>query len=683
MKYLTAAIVLALALCIDPSSAKPLTLFLSPTGNDSWSGTRPARASSGTDGPLATLEAARDRITALARVGKVPKDGAIVELRGGIYRRLQPFVLAAQDDVSPSPVVYQAFHGEKVVLSGGQEVKGWRAVSDPAILARLDPEARSHVRQLDLKDVGITDYGDFTPRGFGRADTPSPLELFCGDRPMTVARWPNAGQWSTVAAVPAGGGTNSFTYPGERPSRWTNDRDIWVHGYFGFDWADTYQSVATIDPDSHQIVLGDPQAPFGIVAQHRWYALNILEELDQPEEWYLDRTTGIIYFWPPSPSGSTTEAALRTGVSLAERLLILDHVSHVSFRGITFDECRGTAVTIIGGSSDQIDDCVIRDAGETGVSLSGTKNGLRGCEITDTGEGGVEMSAGDRVTLTPGDCYVMDCRIHHYDRWCRTYHPGVQIDGVGNIIAHNLIYDAPHQAIGLSGNDHLIEYNEIHHVCEETGDAGAFYMGRDWTMRGTVIRYNYFHDIGGATGLVGYSDTMSVYLDDTACGTTVYGNLFVRASHAIQVGGGRDNVVENNIFVDCKPAVSVDARGLTWAAKYILPGGGWTMQERLAAVPYDRPPYSTRYPDLPAMPTDHPGAPKGDIVSGNIAFHCPAWIVVDPQVGTGLVMENNLTDVDPLFVGAERGDYRLRPNSPALKTGFRPIPTAQIGLEHG
>ena len=55
-------------------------------------------------------------------------------------------------------------------------------------------------------------------------------------------------------------------------------------------------------------------------------------------------------------------------------------------------------------------------------------------------------------------------------------------------------------AIVFGGNEHLIEFNEIHDVCHESNDAGAIYGGRDWTMRGTVIRYNYFHDISGFEG---------------------------------------------------------------------------------------------------------------------------------------------------------------------------------------
>ena len=294
----------------------------------------------------------------------------------------------------------------------------------------------------------------------------------------------------------------------------------------------------------------------------------------------------------------------------------------------------------------------------------------------------MSLSGGDRKTLAPGHNFVVNCRLWRYSRWSRTYRPGVAIDGVGNRIAHCLIYDAPHNAILLSGNDHVIEYNEIHHVCLETGDAGAFYMGRDWTMRGNVVRCNYFHDLPPTQGLSGEPhEVMAIYLDDTASGTTVYGNVCVRASHGVMIGGGRDNLVTNNIFVDCRPAISLDARGIGWAAKYLLPGGDWDMQEKLAAVLYNQPPYSLRYPHLAELLSDNPAAPKYDVIQRNIAFQCPQWLRLEDNAQTlpGITIRENLTDADPLFVDAPHGNYQLKQNSPAYTLGFQRIPFEKIG----
>ena len=107
----------------------------------------------------------------------------------------------------------------------------------------------------------------------------------------------------------------------------------------------------------------------------------------------------------------------------------------------------------------------------------------------------------------------------------------------------------------------MIEFNEIHNVCYESNDAGAIYTGRNWTMRGTVIRNNYLHHISGFEG----RGCVGVYLDDMFCGTEISGNLFYRVTRAAMIGGGRDCLVKNNLFVDCKPALHIDARALGWA----------------------------------------------------------------------------------------------------------------------
>ena len=666
------SLILLALLFTAPALAGPLALYISPQGHDSALG--------GKASPLATLAGARDRLRILKRVGKVPKEGVTVWLRAGTYFQRETFALTAADDVSPAPVTYAAYSGEAVRLTGGREVAGWKPVTDASILGRLDPAARGHVLQTDLKAQGITDYGQMTPRGFGSPVTPAGLELFFADVPMTLARWPNVGQWAHIAGTTADQAAGHFAYAGDRPERWAKAEDAWVYGYWKFDWADSYTKITGINAEHHRVTTAPATDLLSYTPGHRWYALNLLEELDTPGEWYLDRRAGILYFWPPSDihRGHPT-------VSLTRDLVRLDGVSHVTLRGLTLEACRGDAITIRGGTHNLIDECSVLSAGNRGATIADTTDsGVRGGEITGTGEGGVSLDGGDRKTLVPGRNFVVNCRIHDYSRWARTYRPGVGIDGVGNRVAHNLIYDAPHNAILLGGNDHLIEYNEIHHVCRQTGDAGAFYMGRDWTMRGNIVRFNYFHDLFNETGVKGeFHDVMGVYLDDTAAGTVVFGNVFVRAGHAVEVGGGRDIVVANNIFVDCLPAVSLDARGLGWATKSLAPGGDWGMEKRLAAVPYDAPPYSTRYPHLANVLKDNPTAPKYDVIQNNIAVRCPDWLQIQDKVDAlpGITIRDNLTDHDPLFVDAAHGDYRLKANSPAFALGFQRVPFEKMGLE--
>ncbi len=354
---------------------------------------------------------------------------------------------------------------------------------------------------------------------------------------------------------------------------------------------------------------------------------------------------------------------------------------------------------MIGGRGNLLRDCVVRNVGTVGVHVGrfdpalgqrvyadtmyrgegGEDNGVEGCRVSACGEGGVMVHGGDRATLRPGRNFVVDCELWDTSRWVRTYRSAVFLWGVGVRVAHNFIHDLPHTAVFFWGNDHVLEFNEVHSVCLETGDAGAFYVGRDWTQRGHVIRGNYFHHLRGVEGRPGFTDVMGVYLDDFASGVRVEGNVFYKAGRSIMIGGGRDNVVENNIVVDGAPGLSLDARGTGWAKSY-FDGTDRTMFKRLEAVRPDRPPWSERYPGLAGVAGDEPALPKGNVVARNIFFG-GRWVEYQDGLDRlGLVrFDRNWTEGDPGFVDARRGDFRLRPDAPALAGGFKPIPFDEIG----
>ena len=314
--------------------------------------------------------------------------------------------------------------------------------------------------------------------------------------------------------------------------------------------------------------------------------------------------------------------------------------------------------------------CVIRNTGAWAVSASGSDHGVIGCDIYETGGGGIALSGGDRATLTPARLFAENNHVHHYARWNRVYQPGITLQGVGNRAAHNLIDNAPHMAMGFGGNDHLIEYNEIHSVCYESNDAGAIYTGRNWSMCGTVIRHNYLHHINGFEG----RGCVGVYLDDQFGGTQIYGNLFYKVTRAAMIGGGRYCAIENNVFVDCVPATHVDSRGLGWAA-----GGRGGLEANLKALPYQKPPWSERYPYLVNILDDDPMAPKHNVIARNVCVG-GRWGDVDGKAKPLVTFQDNLLDEDPKFVDAEKLNFALRDDSPALKLGFKPLPLAQIGL---
>lgn len=651
------------------SGAGAATFYVARDGDDAWSGTSADPNDRRTDGPFATLQRARDVIRALKRQDPPPRGGLTVEIRGGTYVLEEPFELSDEDSGTElAPIVYHTRDGEKVRLTGGKLVAGFKPVTDPAILERLDESARGKVFQADLKALGIKDFG---PAGGGG------LELFFDDEPMTPARWPNEGFTHVVELAAEldvdvrgtkGSTVGKFIFEGDRPKRWADEKDVWVHGYWFWDWSDQRHKVRSIDTETRVITIEPPYHGYGYRKGQWYYAFNILSEIDSPGEWYLDRESGVLYFWPPKPIESG-----RAVVSMLDSLVVVRDTAHVTLQGMTLEVVRGNAVTVHGGSNVRLDRCVVRNVGSNAVVVHGGKDiGVVNCHIHHAGRGGVRVSGGDRKTLTPAGHYVDNNHIHHYGRWDRVNHPAISLVGVGSRAAHNLIHDAPHMAIFFAGNDHLIELNEIHHVCLESNDAGAIYAGRDWTTRGTVIRHNFLHHITGFRG----RGCMGVYLDDMFCGTRIAGNVFYQVTRAVFIGGGRDNVVENNLFVECAPALHLDARAMGWAG-YIV---GTIMTERLEAIPYKKPPWSKRYPKLVNILDQAPAEPRGNRIARNV-FWKGRWDEFRKGAERFATFQDNLHDTDPGFVAPRRMNFQLRDDSPVYRKipGFEKIPFEQIG----
>jgi len=679
------------ALLLVPPVFAATEFFVSPNGSDANAGTKAK--------PFATLERARDATRARKASQSAFREAVTIFLRGGDYLRTNAFELIAADSgTADSPLVWRAYKNETVRLLGGRTLTGFAPVTNTAVLTRLDELARGHVVQLDLRALGITDFGEMKSRGFSRAAVPAHCELFFNHRPMTLARWPNAGEFAKIAGYPAtsdhldehGGNVGQlpggFHYAGDRPQRWQDVSELWVHGYWSYDWANSYEQVASLDIAQRLVKTTTPHGLYGFRKSQRFYFLNVLEELDQPGEWFLDRKTGVLYFWPPE------SGALETVLSLLDQpLLKLKDVSHVTFRGLILEATRGNAVEIRGGVSNRIAGCLIRNAGNTGVVIEGgTGHAVVSCDVSDTGDGGVSLTGGDRQTLTPGGHFVENCHFQRLGRWSKCYVPAVAMTGVGLRASHNLIQEHPHCAILYWGNDHLMEFNEIHHIALETGDVGAIYTGRDYTFRGNQIRHNFIHHTGG----VGMG-SMGVYMDDCVSGTEVFGNIFYKVHWAMFIGGGRDHRVANNLFVDCDPAVRADGRGLDQSPVWHNMVDH-TMRQRLAEVPLAL--YRQRYPAMKSLDRYY-GPPEGPAITGGAFKGVPPddnviernvcvgkWLEVGwHATGTTLRLEGNLTNAAPSLASLPNDQspaksFALRKDSPAWALGFQRIPVEEIGL---
>lgn len=665
---------------------------VAPNGSDGNEGTESK--------PFATLERARDAVRELKNRGSIPKGGITVWLRAGDFVRTNALELTKADSGAvDAPVTWRAFGEERVRLLGGPLLSGFLPVTNPDVRSRLDEKARDHILQLDLGNVGITNFGEMKSRGFGRGAI-AHNELFFEGHPMALARWPNEGEWEKIAGFPETSGTgdehggkigdlkSGFFYEGDRPRHWKETGDIWVHGYWAWDWANSYERVAELDPERHLIRTAPPYGHYGFRKGQRFQFLNVLEELDQPGEWFLDRKAGILYFWPPQREKVNPDSAPEALLSLLDRPLIkITDGSHIRVRGLILEATRANGVEIHGGESNVITGCLLRNIGDTGVVIEGGHgNGVRDCDIIDTGDGGVSLTGGDRQTLSPGGHFIENSHFQRQGRWSKCYVPAIQMSGVGQRASHNLIHDHPHAAIIFSGNDHLLEFNEIHHIALETGDVGAIYAGRDYSFRGNRIRHNYIHETGG----VGMG-SMGVYMDDCMSGAEVFGNVFYKVHFAMFIGGGCDHRVENNLFVDCDPAVRVDGRGLDSTPVWRNMVDDY-MRKQLAAVPWRL--YRERYPTLKSLdaiygPPEGPaltnnqfkGAPPiNNVIAHNVAvgkWFEAGWHATDKM----FALQDNYVTTDSKQVGSPAQLFALPKDSPAWNLGFQPIPFESIGLQ--
>lgn len=482
----------------------------------------------------------------------------------------------------------------------------------------------------------------------------------------------------------------SFAYAGDRPARWSQEPEVWLHGYWMYMWADLHVRADAIDTANRVIHL--VQKPgYGIAEGQPYYAENLLSEITRPGEWYLDRGDGRLYLWPPAPI-----AAIELLASTLDGPLVrVQNAAHLRLQDLTLEATRRELVTVSGGHHVEVRRCELRNAGNHCAVISGTDNGIERSQLRDCGDSGVVLSGGARSSLSPGRNYLQNSELYRFSRWSWTYRPAASVSGCGQIVAHNLMRDAPHSAVLYSGNEHAIEYNEIRAVCRFSSDAGAVYTGRDWGYRGNRVRFNFIHDI--ESHFQGYG-VHGVYLDDCVSGIEVFGNVLYRVSGwGIMHGGGRDDIMHNNLIVRCGGGISTDNRGLVWITN--TPGDSWNLRERLHAdgIRYQEDPWASAYPKLSLIPDDwaqisdpaaHWREPEGSVFSRNLGWQNGPFSAESDWAGAGGVfvhfaeMRDNVPDQDPRFEDEANLDLRLRPDSPAHAIpGWVDIPFGQIGIQ--
>lgn len=681
--------------------------YVAESGNDHNAGTKWK--------PFASLEVARDAIR------KNPKKGGhTVWIRGGRYFFDQTLEFNGQDSGTKArPNVYKAVPGEQVFFDGGKALKAsvCSTVTDPKILKRLVPDAKDKIVQIDLKKLGITDFGELGHRGFRRAYIPAPLELFIDNGAQQIARYPNRGEKHIKLGEVLESGSNprrrnysmvpaTFKYETERAERWTEAEDLYISGYFRFGYADDTLKVAKIDTENGTMTTELPHLyGFKKVGLSQWYAINLIEEIDVPGEYCVDRKSGLLLFMPPEGFNKKSQIQLSM---LKEVMVALEGCSNVRFENMTFENSRGSAVYIENGDSNWIAGCTFRNLGTLAIQIGkgiepypyglhdgcgfradgkdgtpasrimgswheyiyrnttwnrecGTNHRIVSCDIYNIGAGGVMLGGGDRKTLTPANNSVENCDISRVNRLDLTYKAPVNVDGVGNRIVNNHIHHTEGMGIYLHGNDHLIEFNEINDVLLDMSDQGSIYSGKDPSECGTMIRYNFFHHIDLPEKHVGHHTNQAIHFDDGGTHTaSVIGNVFYKAGKGriIAFNGGGEVPIMNNIAVDCPKWIYKSKSTSTEKLVNRMHKDGLFRTRLEKSIDITLPPYSEKYPVMLA------------IYNGEKELEHP--------------FERNYTANGDYFqfVDALNMNFNLKKDSSVYMDipGFEPIPFDKIGL---
>lgn len=553
------ALLLPLMTTCAPSQPTASSYYVATNGNDQWSGKLAAPNAGKTDGPFATVARARDAIRALKGQGGLTAP-VTVHVRGGTYFLSEPLTFTPQDSGTQScPITYAAYQGETPIISAGAPITNWRTAQVNGHTAWATQVPGVTQGQWYFRELWVNNSRRLRPRlpkqGFYRI----------------------AGLMQRPGSIPWNQGQNRVQFSGQDIKQWRNLNDVEVMAVHF--WIEERLPIASVDPYSHQVAFTRPSL-FRLTAEQtpegaRYWVENVVEALDSPGQWYVDRPTGTLYYIPQP--GEEPESATVVAPRFPQVVRFdgdadnQKYVEYITLQGLSFMHTEWTippqtaaykqgavnvpgAILCDGTRSCAIRDCTVAHVGtygvEIGVGCQG--NTIKGNAIWDLGAGGVKLGFSSASTVVSDN--------HIYDGgYLFPSAIGIWIGNTAhNEVTHNLIHRFYYTGISCGWTwgyrasptqDNHVEYNVIHHIGRGLLDdlGGIYNLG---VQPGTTIRNNLIHDVWTATGR-----GRGIYLDEGSTGILVENNIVLRVDDATLIQNyGRNNTIQNNIFALGKQA---------------------------------------------------------------------------------------------------------------------------------
>ena len=241
-----------------------------------------------------------------------------------------------------------------------------------------------------------------------------------------------------------------------------------IAGYFGVQYLKEYEAVNQIAADGN--ILMRTNAYYGIKAGDRYYIFNLPEELDSPGEYYIDRATQKLYFYPPY---TITNAFMEMPI-LKEAMLTAKNIKNFTIKNVNFKATRGNGIDVGGAQNFTLDSCKLENIGDKALNAMGNmKAKIINNDFFHIGGRCIELEGGNRQTLVSSENLVENNHFFNFAKIWASNNPAINLQGVGTTIQHNIFHESSSQAIFFSGNDHKFLYNEMYNLVKEVSDAGA------------------------------------------------------------------------------------------------------------------------------------------------------------------------------------------------------------------